>query len=101
MTKTKTTENQKTKADRIKEVFAEIDPDLLFADGFENAILGVVERCSSPLVVVYDRLKCIEILMERGATYEDALDYFEFNVAGAWVGDRTPFFLTPMNEFDT
>lgn len=101
MTEPKTDKKQKNNAEVLKEAFEEIDPDLLFVDDFEKAILGVAERCSSPPVVVYDRTKCIEILMERGATYEEALEYFEFNVAGAWHGDRTPFFLTPMTEFDS
>ncbi len=43
--------------------------------------------------VLYDRSKCIEILMRDGCTYEEAVEYFEFNVSGAWVGDRTPGFM--------
>ena len=27
-------------------------------------------------------------------TYEEAVEYFEFNVIGAWVGEQTPMFLT-------
>jgi len=91
----------KNKADVLKEVFCEIDPDLMFVDGFEDAIVGVAERCSTPPVVVYDREKCLEILVAGGLTYEEAVEYFEFNVAGAWFGDRTPFFLTSMAEFDS
>jgi hypothetical protein len=26
--------------------------------------------------------------------YEDALDYFNFNVSGAYVGEQTPIWLT-------
>ena len=25
--------------------------------------------------------------------YEEAVEYFEFNVAGAWVGEQTPIFV--------
>lgn len=75
------------------------DEELLFADGFDGAILGVAERCGQPPVVVYDRQKCIDILMERdSASYEDALEHFSFNVIGAWVGERTPMYLSRPGE---
>jgi hypothetical protein len=47
--------------------------------------------------ICYDEDKVIEILMERdGMTYEEAVEYFEFNIAGAWVGESTPFFMQRM-----
>ena len=71
-------------------------PDLLTADGFDDAIIGVVQRMGE-LAICYDEDKVIDILMERdGMTYEEAVEYFYFNVAGAWVGESTPFFLQKM-----
>ena len=71
------------------------DDDLLFADGFDDAIVGIIDRCSQPSVVTYDREKCIAILVEREKmSVEEAEEYFDFNVVGAWVGDRTPAFLS-------
>jgi hypothetical protein len=43
-------------------------------------------------MAVYDRQKCIEILM-RDMSEEDAHEYFEFNVIGAFVGENTPAFI--------
>ncbi len=40
--------------------------------------------------------RVIDILMGDGMTYEEAVEYFEFNIAGAWVGESTPFFLQKM-----
>jgi hypothetical protein len=68
------------------------DPDLLFADGFDDAILGVAVRCGQPTIVVYDREKCIEILMAHGFP-GDAEEFFSFNVEGSWIGPRTPAYL--------
>ena len=69
------------------------------ADGFNDAIIGVAERCGSDDILVYDAEKCIEILVERdGMSYEEACEYFSFNVSGAYVGEGTPTFvwvLTP------
>jgi hypothetical protein len=78
------------------------DPDLLFADGFDDAILGVVTRCGQPTIVVYDREKCIEILTRRDPSIwrrrEVAEEYFSFNVEGSWVGPRTPAYLVRPDE---
>jgi len=66
----------------------------LFADGYEDAVLGVAERCGVRPVVVYDAMKCIEILMARdGMSMMEASEYFEHNTLGSWVGDNSPVFL--------
>lgn len=67
-------------------------PDLLKADGFDEAIIGVVERMGTQ-ALCYDTEKVIEILM-RDMSEEEAWEYFQYNIAGAWVGEHTPFFLT-------
>ena len=66
---------------------------ILKADGFDDAILGLGRRCSQPDLLVYDVDKCVDILMEDGMTQEEAMEYFEFNVVGAWMGEGTPIFL--------
>jgi hypothetical protein len=66
--------------------------EVLTADGFDEAFVGVVERFNEGFVACYDRAKCIEILEKQGMSNEDAEEYFSFNVAGAWVGAKTPFF---------
>lgn len=82
-------------SDEIKEQVAEINPGALLADGFEQALIGYVERATQPPLALYDRQKCIEILMLRdGMSHEDAEEFFEFNVIGAWMGDNTPAFAT-------
>ena len=67
-------------------------PDLLKADGFDEAVIGVVERLGTQ-AICYDTEKVIKILM-RDMSEEDAWEYFQYNIAGAWVGEHTPFFLT-------
>ena len=68
--------------------------ELLFADGFDEAIIGIARQFSSQEFVAYDRAKCIEILM-RDMTEDEAEEYFEFNVIGAWVGPGTPVGVVP------
>jgi hypothetical protein len=69
---------------------------IMLADGFEDAIVGLGQQFTNEFVV-YDRSKCIEILMYRdGMTEEEAEEYFEVNVVGAWVGKGTPVFVRQM-----
>lgn len=74
----------------VREKLAEVyDDDLLFADGFDSAIIGVGERCGAPYIVVYDREKAIKILVKRDKmSREEAVEYFDFNVTGAYVGEK-------------
>lgn len=70
-----------------------IGNDVLFADGFDDAIIGYVERFGQEPIVLYDRNKVIKTLA-KDMPVSDAEEYFEFNVIGAWVGDKTPAFAT-------
>jgi hypothetical protein len=76
--------------DEVAEILTE--SECLLADGFEGALIGYAQQFNN-VMALYDRDKCIEILVERdGMTYEIADEYFEFNTAGAWVGEKTPAF---------
>lgn len=67
----------------------------LKADGFNDAIMGIVQRCGQDDVVLYDTDKVIEGLMNGdGMSYEEAVEYFEFNILGAWMGEGTPAFFS-------
>lgn len=66
---------------------------LLFAEGYDDAIVGIGDR-NGEEIVVYDAVKVIRILRRRDRmSLDEAEEFFSFNVAGAWVGDRTPLFL--------
>ena len=75
------------------------DEEILTADGFDYALIGVRERAGQPTIAMYDKDKCINLLIERdGMTEEEAEEYFYFNVVGAWVGEYTPCFVTLYKE---
>ena len=76
-----------------KTFIAENYPDVLVADGFGDAILGIAERYGESGVVLYDKTKCIKILMKRDSmTEQEAYEFFNYNVIGAYVGEHTPCF---------
>ena len=74
--------------------------DALIMDGFDDCILGILERFGiDQPIVVYDREKVIAKLMDNdGMTHEEALEFYYFNQVGAWVGEKTPAFLIKMPE---
>lgn len=66
------------------------DEELLFADGYDKAIVGVDRNHR----VVYDTNKMLEVLFhDAGMPYDEAQEWLEFNVFGAYVGDRTPVYI--------
>jgi len=74
------------KAEIIREAHA--DHKFKFADGFNNAILGVE---NNSLRVIYSVKQCVEILMERDKMDEDeAMEFLQFNSIGAYIGEKTP-----------
>jgi|TARA_R100001530_G_C4265769_1_gene141742 hypothetical protein len=71
----------------------EIIEGALIAEGFEKALIGFGYQFNNP-VAVYSKDKCLHVLMERdGMSSDEALEYFDFNVAGAWMGESTPIFI--------
>ena len=72
----------------IKELYTE--EDFLIADGFDDSVVGV-----EPLTMrlIYDMNKMIETLISQGMSYEDAIEYLEFNTWTAYVGEKTPIYV--------
>jgi hypothetical protein len=68
------------------------DEKILLADGLENAFMGIGRQFTHP-VAIYSYRKTIKILMKHGMDMEGAIEYFDYNIAGAFVGDQTPVFL--------
>lgn len=74
-----------------------MEENVIYANGFEEALIGTAMQFNNRFAV-YDRDKCIEILA-RDMTYDEAVEYFEYNVSGAYVGPNTPAFITICEEF--
>jgi hypothetical protein len=84
----------------IRQNIAEIDPELVLLDppeAYDKCILGIASRIGQDDCVAYDREKVIKELMSQGMSEEDAEDFFSFNIAGSFVGTRTPIFIDMMS----
>ena len=83
----------------VRDHISDIDDEALFADGFDDAVLGWYSDWSEGAIVVYDIDKCVDIL-SKDMSHSDAQEYFEFNVLGSHVGPRTPVFLNRLPDFN-
>ena len=83
--------------DEIVDTFGENAEGIMFADGFDRAIVGVGRTFDGLLRAVYDIDKIIQILMKDGMGYEEAHEYFDYNIAGSHVGEQTPIFMHAMS----
>ena len=73
----------------IDEIIERFD-DVVFKklDGFDEALLGV---SNDGMRLIYSVSKCLDILCKRMSEL-DALEYFDFNIVNAYVGENTPIF---------
>jgi hypothetical protein len=82
----------------LEENYPDYMNKILLADGFEEAFMGVVESFGNEPKACYNYDACIDILMgepdeEELMTYDEAVEYLEFNVTQAYVGEHTPAFI--------
>jgi hypothetical protein len=77
-----------------REAIAEIDEDVLLADGWDEAFIGLTDNHLRPISAVYSIDKIVQIMVERdGMSYDDAEEYAAFNITGAYVGKHTPVYV--------
>ena len=73
------------------------DPELLFLSEseYDEAIIGVAHRIGQEDVIAYDYNKLCEIVQKNmnNADIMEVMEYVEFNIMGAYVGERTPIFV--------
>jgi hypothetical protein len=66
---------------------------IVYPTGFEDCIVGVGERYGGPPVAVLDVAKMLAKMEKEGMTHDEALEYFEYNILGAYVGEESPVYL--------
>ena len=67
------------------------DEEILKADGFDRAVIGIDPES---MRLVYDRNLMFDILVtDEEMDPEDAIEYLDYNVYGAYVGEKTPIYI--------
>lgn len=70
------------------------DGEIMLADGFDDALLGIGECAGHEPAAVYDFNACVEVLVTRdGMDADEAKEFMHVNVISAYVGPGTPIFL--------
>jgi hypothetical protein len=86
-----------TTEDVIKRIQEE-HPDKLVMTGYDDCIIGMASRIGMEDCVAFDKDKVLEKLRKvEKMTEEDAIEWFEFNMIGAYVGETTPVFVEVFN----
>jgi len=75
-----------------------LDPRILLADGYNDCLVGVTLR-GQEWVALYDASRIVEKLA-LDMDYEDAMEYFDFNIQGAYLGEKTPIFISMDQDID-
>ena len=70
--------------------------ECLLADGLNDAVVGISYGVEPK--TVYSVHKIIEILMEDGMEWEEAIEHFSYNIGGAYIGEKTPIFIYDLDE---
>ena len=72
----------------------------IILDGFDDAILGIVNEFGNGPRILYSTEKIIQTLRDRdGMSEEEAIEYYDFNILGMYAGEQNPEFL--VNDFET
>lgn len=67
------------------------DEEILKADGFDRAVIGIDPES---MRLVYDRNIMFDILVtDEEMDPIDAIEHLNFNVYGAYVGEKTPIYV--------
>jgi hypothetical protein len=83
------------------ELLESLDPDepVVLLDGLDGAVVGVVDGCR----LVYDRTRCLALLVDQGMGWDEAVEWYEFNTVRTvqHLGDRGPLLMDPLPVRDT
>ena len=76
---------------------------MLKIDGHDNAIIGraMIWRDHTTVdVLVYNAEVIRDNLVKEGMDREDAREYIEFNIEGAYMGEHTPVLVWPEDQWE-
>ncbi len=71
---------------------------MLKMDGLDDAIVGSADVWVGNATIeklIYSGEKIVKVLMAQGMTEEEAYEFVDFNIAGAYVGEETPVIVWP------
>ena len=84
-------------SERIREILEDENPEALLYDEMDDALIGVYrgdlarQDMREGSIAVYSYTKFLELYIKRdGMSEEEAIEFFDFNVAGGYIGKYQP-----------
>jgi len=90
-------------ADRVRHWADENEEEIVFADGLDDAVIGLTrDMKTGAWRVVYDTHRVVQVLVnDKGMDHDDAVEHLEHNIVCAYVGEGTPIWsFLPIIEED-
>ena len=82
--------NRETSITELKDGIREANDMAMLVDGHDNALVG----WSTDGIAIYRISEIIGTLIDRdGMSREEAMEYFDFNILGSYVGEYTPIYM--------
>ena len=82
--------DRKKYIEELKQAIVSKNPEAMLVDGHDDALAGYDTKGRA----IYFTDHIIGTLMQRdGMTEEEAVEFFDFNIAGAYVGEYTPIYM--------
>lgn len=89
----------------VREFLEDSNPEALFMDGCDSALVGVAQRCGQPDLAIYSWEKLIKHFMSEFEKdgcenpWESAQEWVSYN-CNAWMGQHTPIIMHDVGESD-
>ena len=81
---------RKKRQEELKEAIKNANEMAMLVDGHDDALAGYDTQGRA----IYFVDAIIGRLMQRdGMTHQEAIEFFDFNIAGAYVGEYTPIYM--------
>lgn len=79
---------------QILATLEQINPNAVLIDGYQDCLVGITTQSHYP-VAVYSTLCIINKLMRtEGWDYEESHDYYSHNIAGSYMGEHSPVYIS-------
>lgn len=79
----------------MRDILDELAEGAVILDGFDSCIIGITEEFGNGPRILYSKDKILKVLMdEHEMTFEDALEYYDFNILGLYAGEQNPVFFS-------
>ena len=75
-----------------KNKYYDLADNAILLDGFDDCIVGVSESFGEESRYIYSK-KLIISKLKEDMSYEEAVEYYYFNILGGYFGSQNPIFI--------